>query len=137
MASAVARCDWSILRLEKAAILGVLGPEPVISELFRTHPPARNIRIEDDLVDQLFNSSEKRLAPELLPANLGKQGKPSTVIPRISQGTLAEIVGATRSRISFFMNRFRKLGFINYKGHRSAGVASGVRRELDVRDYGV
>jgi CRP/FNR family cyclic AMP-dependent transcriptional regulator len=79
---------------------------------------SRNIRIEEDLVDHLFNSSEKRLARVLLLlANFGKEGKPETVIPKMSQETLAEIIGTTRSRVSFFMNRFRKLGFINYNGH--------------------
>ena len=105
------------MRLEKATIVRVLHDQPTFSELFLKHLLTRNIRIEEDLVDQLFNSSEKRLARVLLLlANFGKEGKPETVIPKISQETLAEIVGTTRSRVSFFMNRFRKLGFIKYNG---------------------
>ncbi len=91
--------------------------EPAFSELFVAHLLSRNIKIEEDLVDQLFNSSEKRLARVLLLlANFGKEGKPEPLIPKISQETLAGIVGTTRSRVSFFMNRFRKLGFIDYNG---------------------
>ena len=114
-ASALSEC--SIMRLEKATIVRALHDEPAFSELFLKHLLTRNIRIEEDLIDQLFNSSEKRLARVLLLlANFGKEGKPETVIPKISQETLAEIVGTTRSRVSFFMNRFRKLGFIKYNG---------------------
>lgn len=117
MATASARSDCSIARLEKAAIFRVLHDEPAFSELFLMHLLSRNIRIEEDLVDHLFNSSEKRLARVLLLlANFGKPGEPRTVIPKISQETLAEIIGTTRSRVSFFMNRFRKLGFIAYNG---------------------
>jgi CRP/FNR family cyclic AMP-dependent transcriptional regulator len=95
----------------------LLHDAPAFSELFLKHLLSRNIRIEEDLVDQLFNSSEKRLARVLLLlANFGKEGTPETVIPKISQETLAEIVGTTRSRVSFFMNKFRKLGFIEYNG---------------------
>jgi CRP-like cAMP-binding protein len=95
----------------------VLHDEPSFSELFLKYVLSRNIRIEEDLVDQLFNSSEKRLARVLLLlANFGKEGTPEKVIPKMSQETLAEIVGTTRSRISFFMNKFRKLGFIDYNG---------------------
>ena len=102
------------MRLEKAAMIRVLHEEPTFSELFMAYLLARNIRIEEDLVDQLFNSSEKRLARMLLLlANFGKEGKPEPVIPKISQETLAEMVGTTRSRVSFFMNKFRKLGFID------------------------
>ncbi|MGA3260206.1 MAG: Crp/Fnr family transcriptional regulator [Bryobacteraceae bacterium] len=91
--------------------------EPSFAELFMAHLLSRNIKIEEDLVDQLFNSSEKRLARVLLLlANFGKEGSPQTVIPKISQETLAEIIGTTRSRVSFFMNRFRKLGFVHYNG---------------------
>jgi CRP-like cAMP-binding protein len=116
-ASATARCDCSIVRMEKAVILRILRTKPAFSELFLMHLLSRNIRIEEDLVDQLFNSSEKRLARVLLLlANFGKPGEPQTVIPKISQETLAEIIGTTRSRVSFFMNRFRKLGFISYNG---------------------
>src|SRR5947209_4826618 len=107
----------SILRLEKSVMTDMLHREASVAKLFITHLLSRNIRIEEDLVDQLFNSSEKRLARMLLLfANLDKAGKSDVVIPKISQETLAEIVGTTRSRISFFMNRFRKLGYIEYKG---------------------
>ncbi len=95
----------------------VLHNEPAFSEMFLRYLLSRNIRIEEDLVDHLFNSSEKRLARVLLLlANFGKEGKPESVIPKMSQETLAEIVGTTRSRVSFFMNKFRKLGFISYNG---------------------
>ena len=95
----------------------MLHDEPTFSELFLAHLLARNIRLEEDLVDQLFNSSEKRLARVLLLlANFGKEGKPEPVIAKISQETLAEIIGTTRSRVSFFMNKFRKLGLIDYNG---------------------
>lgn len=117
MASATAMSECSIMRLEKLSVINVLKSEPAFSELFLHYLLSRNIRIEEDLVDQLFNSSEKRLARILLlMANFGKEGKAETVIPKISQETLAEIVGTTRSRVSFFMNRFRKLGFIEYNG---------------------
>jgi CRP/FNR family cyclic AMP-dependent transcriptional regulator len=105
------------MRLEKSAINAVLRDEPVFSALFISYLLARNIRIEEDLVDQLFNSSEKRLARLLLLlANFGKEGKPEPVIPKVSQESLAEMIGTTRSRVSFFMNKFRKLGFIEYNG---------------------
>src|SRR6266705_4825117 len=95
----------------------VLHDEPAFSEMFLHYLLSRNIRIEEDLVDHLFNSSEKRLARVLLLlANFGKEGKPETVIPKMSQETLAEIIGTTRSRVSFFMNKFRKLGFVDYNG---------------------
>lgn len=114
-ASAVANC--TVVRLEKAAILRRLHEEPAFSEVFITHLLQRAIRIEADLVDQLFNSSEKRLARTLLLlANFGKEGRPETVIAPISQETLAGMVGTTRSRVSFFMNKFRRLGFIEYNG---------------------
>jgi CRP/FNR family cyclic AMP-dependent transcriptional regulator len=117
MSTAAAMTECAIVRMEKAEAIRVLHDEPAFSELFLKHLLSRNIRIEEDLVDQLFNSSEKRLARVLLLlANFGKEGKPETVIPKISQETLAEIVGTTRSRVSFFMNRFRKLGFIKYNG---------------------
>ena len=110
--------ESSIVRIEKADTVRVLHEEPAFSEMFLHYLLSRNIRIEEDLVDHLFNSSEKRLARVLLLlANFGKEGKPETVIPKISQETLAEIIGTTRSRVSFFMNKFRKLGFINYNGH--------------------
>jgi len=117
MASAVAMSECSVTEVEKAVVVRLLHEEPSFSELFMGHLLSRNIRIEEDLVDQLFNSSEKRLARVLLLlANFGKEGTPQTVIPKISQETLAEIIGTTRSRVSFFMNRFRKLGFVDYNG---------------------
>ena len=117
MSTAAAMSDCAIMRLEKADTVRVLHDEPAFSELFLKYLLSRNIRIEEDLVDQLFNSSEKRLARVLLLlANFGKEGRPEKVIPKMSQETLAEIVGTTRSRVSFFMNRFRKLGFIKYNG---------------------
>ena len=115
MATATALTPCSILRVEKPAMVRVLHAQPTFSERFITHLLARNIRIEEDLVDQLFNSAEKRLARVLLLlANFGKEGRPEAVIPKISQETLAEMIGTTRSRVSFFMNKFRKLGFIYY-----------------------
>jgi CRP/FNR family transcriptional regulator, cyclic AMP receptor protein len=106
-----------IVRLEKAAIVRVIHEEPAFSEMFIAHLLGRNIRIEADLVDQLFNSSEKRLARLLLLlANFGKESKPEPMIAKISQETLAEMIGTTRFRVSFFMNKFRKLGFIKYNG---------------------
>ena len=106
-----------IMRLEKAAVVGVIHQEPAFSEMFIAHLLDRTIRVEADLVDQLFNSSEKRLARMLLLlANFGKEGKPEPVIAKISQETLAEMIGTTRSRVSSFMNKFRKLGFIDYNG---------------------
>lgn len=117
MSSATAISESSVMKLEKAAVVRLLHEEPSFSEMFVAHLLSRNIKIEEDLVDQLFNSSEKRLARVLLLlANFGKDGKPEPVIPKISQETLAGIVGTTRSRVSFFMNRFRKLGFIDYNG---------------------
>ena len=117
MGTAVSMAGSSIMRLAKTEVIRALHDEPSFSEVFVAHLLSRNIRIEEDLVDQLFNSSEKRLARVLLLlANFGKEGTPQTVIPKISQETLAEIIGTTRSRVSFFMNRFRKLGFIEYNG---------------------
>jgi CRP/FNR family transcriptional regulator, cyclic AMP receptor protein len=108
----------SIARLEKGAVVRVLHDEPGFSELFIAYLLARNIRMEADLIDQLFNSSEKRLARLLLLlANFGKEGRPEPVMAKISQETLAEMIGTTRSRVSFFMNKFRRLGFIEYNGH--------------------
>ena len=115
MASATALTDAAVLRIEKSAMMRVLHREHTLSDMFVAYLLARNIRYEEDLVDQLFNSSEKRLARILLLlAHFGKEGTPETVVPKIGQETLAEMVGTTRSRASFFMNRFRKLGFINY-----------------------
>ncbi|WGJ15287.1 Crp/Fnr family transcriptional regulator [Methylocapsa sp. D3K7] len=107
-----------IVRLDKAAIIRVIHQEPAFSEMFIAYLLGRTIRVEADLVDQLFNSSEKRLARMLLLlANFGKESKPEPLIAKISQETLAEMIGTTRSRVSFFMNKFRKLGFIDYNGH--------------------
>jgi CRP/FNR family cyclic AMP-dependent transcriptional regulator len=117
MGSAAALTDCELLRVEKKAMLGALHREHAFSDLFVAYLLARNIRYEEDLVDQLFNSSEKRLARILLLlAHFGKEGMPETVVPNISQETLAEMIGTTRSRVSFFMNRFRKLGFVHYNG---------------------
>jgi CRP/FNR family transcriptional regulator, cyclic AMP receptor protein len=117
MATVSTMADGLFMRLEKAAIVRVIHDEPAFSEMFIAHLLARTIRVEEDLVDQLFNSSEKRLARVLLLlANFGKEGRPQPVIAKISQETLAEMVGTTRSRVSFFMNKFRKLGFIQYNG---------------------
>jgi len=117
LATATAMSDCSIVRLEKAATVRVLHEQPAFTEIFLAYLLLRNIRIEEDLVDQLFNSSEKRLARMLLLlAHFGKEGKPEPVIAKISQETLAEMIGTTRSRVSFFMNKFRKLGFIEYNG---------------------
>jgi CRP-like cAMP-binding protein len=117
MGSAAAMTDCKILRVDKKTMMGALHREPAFSEMFVAYLLVRNIRYEEDLVDQLFNSSEKRLARVLLLlAHFGKEGIPETVVPKISQETLADMVGTTRSRVSFFMNRFRKLGFIHYAG---------------------
>jgi CRP/FNR family transcriptional regulator, cyclic AMP receptor protein len=117
MASAIAMTDCSLVCFQKKAISRLLHAEPDFSALFLTYVLSRNIRIEEDLVDQLFNSSEKRLARVLLLlANFGNEGSPELIIPKVSQATLAEIIGATRPRVSFFMNKFRKLGFISYNG---------------------
>jgi CRP/FNR family cyclic AMP-dependent transcriptional regulator len=117
IASVATLTDSVIVRLEKAAIVRVIHQEPAFSEMFIAHLVGRGIRVEADLVDQLFNSSEKRLARLLLLlANFGKEGKPEPIIAKISQETLAEMIGTTRSRVSFFMNKFRKLGFIDYNG---------------------
>lgn len=117
MGSAEAMEDCELMRIEKEVMLVALHRENKLSDMFVAYLLGRNIRYEADLVDQLFNSSEKRLARILLLlAHFGKEGKPERVIPRISQETLAEMVGTTRSRVNFFMNRFRKLGFIHYNG---------------------
>jgi CRP/FNR family transcriptional regulator, cyclic AMP receptor protein len=115
MGSAVAMTDCELLQIDKKAMILALHREHTFSDLFVAYLLARNIRYEEDLVDQLFNSSEKRLARILLLlAHFGKDGVPETVIPKISQETLAEMIGTTRSRVSFFMNRFRELGFVDY-----------------------
>ena len=123
MAGATALSECSVMRLEKAGVVRLLHEEFAFSQLLLHHLLSRNIRIEEDLVDQLFNSSEKRLARVLLLlANFGKDGKLEPVIPTISQETLAEIVGTTRSRVNFFMNRFRKMGFIQYNCQNGGGL---------------
>jgi CRP/FNR family cyclic AMP-dependent transcriptional regulator len=117
MASAVTMTSGTVMRIEKAAIIRLIHENQEFSRLFTAHLLARTIRVEADLVDQLFNSSEKRLARLLLLlANFGKEGKPEPIIPHISQETLAEMIGTTRSRVNFFMNKFRALGFIDYNG---------------------
>jgi CRP/FNR family transcriptional regulator, cyclic AMP receptor protein len=123
MGSAAAMTDCELLRVDKKAMMDALHREHAFSDMFVGYLLARNIRYEEDLVDQLFNSSEKRLARVLLLlAHFGKEGIPETVVPKISQETLAEMVGTTRSRVSFFMNRFRKLGFIHYAGGVEGGL---------------
>jgi len=117
IATVTTMADSVIMRLEKIAVVDVIHREPAFSEMFIAHLLGRTIRVEADLVDQLFNSSEKRLARLLLLlANFGKEGKPEPIIAKISQETLAEMIGTTRSRVSFFMNKFRKLGLIDYNG---------------------
>ena len=123
MGTATAMSDCSVLRIEKKAMMQALHREHTLSDMFVAYLLARNIRYEEDLVDQLFNSSEKRLARVLLMlAHFGKEGVPETVLPKISQETLAEMVGTTRSRVSFFMNRFRKLGFSDYAAGEDGGL---------------
>jgi CRP/FNR family transcriptional regulator, cyclic AMP receptor protein len=123
MGSAAAMTDCQLLRIEKKAMMNALHREHAFSDMFVAYLLARNIRYEEDLVDQLFNSSEKRLARVLLMlAHFGKEGVPQTVVPKVNQETLAEMVGTTRSRVSFFMNRFRKLGFIHYAGGAQGGL---------------
>jgi CRP-like cAMP-binding protein len=118
LATAKAMIESQVVRVSKAEMLRVLHDEPSFAELFMTHLLTRNSRVEEDLVDQLFNSSEKRLARTLLLlANVGQDGGPQPITTPISQETLAEIIGTTRSRVSLFMNKFRKLGFIDYNGH--------------------
>ena len=118
MARAEAMTECEIMRLEKAALIRVLHKEPAFSEMFVSHLLARTIRVEADLVDQLFNSSEKRLARALLLlANFGKEGRPEPIVAKVSQATLAEMIGTTRARVSHFMNKFRKMGLIDYNGH--------------------
>ena len=115
MSTATSMDESLIMRLEKSRVIRLLHDEPSFSEVFVAHLLSRSIRVEEDLVDQLFNSSEKRLARVLLLlAHFGKEGQPEPVIAKISQETLAEMIGTTRSRVSFFMNKFRRLGFVNY-----------------------
>jgi CRP/FNR family cyclic AMP-dependent transcriptional regulator len=118
LATASAMTDCETMRVDKTEIQRVLADEPAFSQMFIAHVLARNARIEEDLVDQLFNSTEKRLARLLLLlANFGKEGRPEPIVAKISQETLAEMIGTTRSRVSHFMNKFRELGFIDYNGH--------------------
>jgi CRP-like cAMP-binding protein len=117
LCSATAMTDCSVMKIDRKSMIEVLHREHAFSDVFVAYLLARNIRYEEDLVDQLFNSSEKRLARILLLlAHFGKEGKPEIVIPKMSQESLAEMVGTTRSRVSFFMNRFRKMGFVDYDG---------------------
>jgi CRP-like cAMP-binding protein len=117
IATATAHTDCALMQIEKSAMMRVLHAEPAFAALFTAYLLSRNRRIEEDLIDQLFNSSEKRLARVLLLlAHFGKEGQAEHVIPQISQETLAEMVGTTRSRVSFFLNKFRRLGFIDYNG---------------------
>jgi CRP-like cAMP-binding protein len=115
--------ECAVLRIEKKAMVDTLHRQHTLSDLFVAYLLTRNIKYEEDLADQLFNSGEKRLARVLLMlAHFGKERVPETVVPKISQETLAEMVGTTRSRVSFFMNRFRKFGFINYDGGAEGGL---------------
>jgi len=118
LATAAAMAESEVMRLEKGAMIRTLHDEPAFSEMFVSHLLVRTSRVEEDLVDQLFNSSEKRLARALLLlANFGKESQPEPVIAKVTQETLAEMIGTTRSRVSHFMNKFRKLGLIEYNGH--------------------
>jgi CRP/FNR family transcriptional regulator, cyclic AMP receptor protein len=139
ISTVTAMTDSSISRLDKAAVVRVLHEQPAFSELFTAYLLARNVRMESDLIDQLFNSSEKRLARLLLLlANFGKEGGPQPLVADISQETLAEMIGTTRSRVSFFMNKFRKLGFIEYNGHLQvhSSLLSVVLYDGPRADYG-
>ncbi len=123
MATATTLEDSILVRISKTSMIQVLHDEPTFTELFLSHLLTRNIRTQEDLVDQLFNSSEKRLARVLLlMSHFGKEGKPEPVIAKVSQEMLAEMIGTTRSRVSFFMNKFRKLGFIEYNGGSQKGL---------------
>lgn len=127
LCSAIALTDCSLMRIGKNLMIKALHEEPALSEIFVAYLLARNIQYEADLVDQLFNSSEKRLARILLMlAHFGKEGTPETVVPKISQETLAEMVGTTRSRVNFFMNKFRKMGFIDYDSGSKLQVHSSL-----------
>ncbi len=123
LASAIAMEDCTLFRIDKQRMIQALRDEPSLSALFMKYLLARNMRIQEDLVDQIFNSAEKRLARVLLlMAHFGKEGEPEPVLGRISQETLAEMIGTTRSRVSFFMNKFRKLGYIEYDGDSHHGL---------------
>jgi CRP/FNR family transcriptional regulator, cyclic AMP receptor protein len=132
MGSATAIVPTSILSIEKRAMMHLLSTEHALSDLFISHMLARNLRVEEDLIDQLFNSSEKRLARALLLlARYGKEDQPHRVLPKVSQEMLAEMIGTTRSRVNFFMNKFRRLGFIKYNGglHINSSLLSVVLHE--------
>ena len=140
MASAVAMTSGATMRIEKASIVRLIHDSREFSELFTAHLLARTIRVESDLVDQLFNSSEKRLARLLLIlANFGKEGRPEPIIPHISQETLADMIGTTRSRVNFFMNKFRALGFIDYNGSLKihSSLLSVVLHDQPAKDQGL
>jgi len=127
VSAAVAITDCSLARIERAQMARMLHEQHEVSELFVTHLLSRNIRYEEDLVDQLFNSSEKRLARILLLlAHFGKESRVETILPSINQESLAQMVGTTRSRVSHFMNKFRKLGFVDYDGGGALTVNSGL-----------
>jgi len=118
LSTATAMTDCVVMRVEKSTILKILQDEPIFSRMFISHILARTARVEEDLVDQLFNSTEKRLARLLLLlANFGKEGRPEPIVAKITQETIAEMIGTTRSRVSHFMNKFREMGFIDYNGH--------------------
>jgi CRP/FNR family cyclic AMP-dependent transcriptional regulator len=137
MSSAVAMADTVLLHIEKKAMMRAMSLQPKLSAVFLKYLLKRNIRYQDDLVDQLFNSSEKRLARVLLlMAHFGKEGVSEMSVPRLRQETLAEMVGTTRSRVSFFMNRFRKLGFINYDFGKSLHVHSSLLNIVLQDDHG-
>jgi CRP/FNR family cyclic AMP-dependent transcriptional regulator len=126
-ATSTAHDACTLIRIEKTAMIQVLHENPVFSALFLAYLLSRNVRIEEDLVDHLFNSSEKRLARVLLLlAHFGKEGTPQAIIPQLSQHMLAKMIGTTRSRVSFFMNKFRKLGFIEYNGGMHMHVHSSL-----------
>jgi CRP/FNR family cyclic AMP-dependent transcriptional regulator len=138
MSSATALTDCVLLHIERNTMVHAMNLQPKLSAMFVKYLLKRNIRYQDDLVDQLFNSSEKRLARVLLlMAQFGKEGAPELSVPRLSQETLAEMVGTTRSRVSFFMNRFRKLGFINYRHGNNLHVNSSLLNVLLRDDDGI
>jgi CRP/FNR family cyclic AMP-dependent transcriptional regulator len=135
IATVATMMDSVIVRLEKAAIIGVIHQEPAFAGMFIAYLLARAIRVEADLVAQLFNSSEKRLARLLLlMANFGKDDKPEPILAKISQETLADMIGTTRSRVSFFMNKFRKLGFVDYNGYNGGIEVHGSLLNIVLRD---
>ena len=133
MATAIAMTDCEITRVDKAAFISTLRKEPAFVDIFLSHLLARATRVEEDLVDQMFNYSEKRLARALLHlANFSKEGKPEPILTKVTQEMLADMIGTTRSRVSFFMNKFRRLGLIDYNGHLEVhpSLLSAVLHEL-------